>query len=153
MGLRSRSRGLCVRGHQTLKSRSGDKGLARVHQPATEAAWDAVHEALPARWRVGPITFDPGRPAFSVTAIGPHPGRGKIPQSVSGIGEDESAALGDLDDRLRGIPRPDGTRMDELRRRLRLAYLDGAEEWASRELGRGLTRDELGRVIGRYGGV
>jgi hypothetical protein len=25
-----------------------------------EAAWDAVHEALPARWRVAPVTFDPG---------------------------------------------------------------------------------------------
>jgi hypothetical protein len=25
-----------------------------------EAAWDAVHEALPARWAVGPVTHDPG---------------------------------------------------------------------------------------------
>jgi hypothetical protein len=24
-----------------------------------DAAWDAVHEALPARWQVGPVTFDP----------------------------------------------------------------------------------------------
>lgn len=115
-------------------------------------AWDAVHEALPARWRVGPPTFDPGRQAWSVTAIGPHPGRGKIPQSVSGIGEDESAALQDLDDRLRGVPKPDGTRMDELRRRLRLAYVDGAEAWTRHELERSITCDELGRVIGRYGG-
>lgn len=88
-----------------------------------------------------------------MTAIGPHPGRGKIPQSVSGIGEDESEALQDLDDRLRGVPKPDGTRMDELRRRLRLAYIDGAEAWTRRELDRSLSRDELGRVIGRYGGL
>jgi hypothetical protein len=27
-----------------------------------EAAWDAVHEALPAGWTVGPPTFDPGVP-------------------------------------------------------------------------------------------
>jgi len=42
--------------------------------------------------------------------------------------------------------------MDELRRRLRLAYVDSAEEWADAELGRRLTTDELGRVIGRYVG-
>ena len=51
-----------------------------------EAAWFAVHEALPARWHVGPVTFDPGRHAFSVTARGPHPGRGKAPVTVSGDG-------------------------------------------------------------------
>jgi hypothetical protein len=68
-----------------------------------EAAWFAVHEALPARWQVGPVTYDPGvvRPdglmgAFSVTARGPHPGRGKAPVTVSGTGEDEIAALRDL---------------------------------------------------------
>jgi SnoaL-like domain len=60
--------------------------------------------------------------------------------------------LRDLDDRLRGVPKPDGTRLDELRRGLRLAYVDGAEEWTRQNVGRGLTRDELGRVIGRYVG-
>jgi hypothetical protein len=54
-----------------------------------EAAWDAVHEALPARWAIGPVTYDPGAHAFSVTAPGPHPGRGKAPQTVTGNGEDE----------------------------------------------------------------
>jgi hypothetical protein len=126
---------------------------------AGEAAWDAVHEALPARWRVGPVTFDPGvlrsdgqRGAFSVTARGPHPGRGKAPVTVSGTGNTEEAALRDLDDRLHGVPKPDGTRLDELRGRLRLVYVDGAEEWTRETVGRGLTRDELGRVIGRYRG-
>jgi hypothetical protein len=117
-----------------------------------EAAWDAVHEALPARWRVGPVTFDPGRNAHSVTAVGPHPGRGKIPQTVSGSGEDTTAALVNLNDRLRGVPRPDGGQMDALRRRLRLAYVDGAEEWSRTYAGRSLTRDELDRVLGRYPG-
>jgi hypothetical protein len=42
--------------------------------------------------------------AFSVTARGPHPGRGKAPVTVSGTGEDEAAALHDLNDRLRGVP-------------------------------------------------
>jgi hypothetical protein len=117
-----------------------------------EEAWDAVHEALPARWHVGPVTFDPGRHAFSVTARGPHPGRGKIPQSVSGTGEDETAALRDLDDRLRGVPKPDGGRMDALRRRLRLAFVDGAEEWSREHAGRTLTRDDLERILERYVG-
>jgi hypothetical protein len=123
-----------------------------MNEDRRETAWDAVHEALPARWHVGPVTYDPGRHAFSVTARGPHPGRGKAPVTVSGTGEDEAAALRDLDDRLRGVPKPDGTRLDELRRRLRFAYVDGAEEWTRANAGRGLTRDELGRVIGRYSG-
>jgi hypothetical protein len=67
-----------------------------------EAAWDAIHEALSARWHVGPVTYDPGRLAYSVTARGPHPGRGKVSVTVSGTGEDEIAALRDLDDRVRG---------------------------------------------------
>jgi len=53
---------------------------------AREHARDAVHEALPARWLVGPVISDPGvlrsdeqLGAFSVTARGPHPGRGKAP--------------------------------------------------------------------------
>jgi hypothetical protein len=89
---------------------------------AREAAWEAVHEALPARWQVGPTSPHPHTGQWSVTAIGPHPGRGKHPQTVTGTGEDETAALRDLDDRLRGVPKPDGGRMDEMRRRMRLAY-------------------------------
>jgi len=112
-----------------------------------ERAWWAVHEALPDRWQVGPPTFDPGRDAWRVSAIGPHPGRGKLPQTVTGIGIDEVAALRDLDDRLRGVPKPDGTRMDALRQRLRLAYVEGAEEWTRRERGRPMTTDELVRVL------
>lgn len=124
-----------------------------------EAAWDAVHEALPARWRVGPITYNPGvlradghMGAYSVTAVDSHPGRGKIPQSVTGTGPDERAALRDLDDQLRGVPQPDGSRMDELRRRLRFAYVQGAEDWTVANVGRRLPRDELGRVIEKYAG-
>jgi hypothetical protein len=115
-----------------------------------EAAWGAVHEALPARWRVGPVTFDPGRHAWSVTACGPHPGRGKHPETVSGTGEDEIAALRALDDCLRGVPHPDRDRLEELRRRLRLAYVQGAEDWARGHMGRDLTGDELAGVVTRF---
>jgi hypothetical protein len=83
---------------------------------------------------------------------GPHPGRGKIPQTVTGTGDDETAALRDLDDRLRGIPKPDGTRMDELRQRLRLAYIEAAEEWTRDNVGRGLTGHELEGVLTRFPG-
>jgi hypothetical protein len=124
-----------------------------------EDAWEAVHEALPARWRVGTVTYDPGAlradcflGAFSVTARGPHPGRGKAPVTVSGIGQNETAALRDLDDRLRGVPKPGGTRLDELRRRLRFAYVDGAQEWTRGNVGRTMTQEELAGVIDRYGG-
>ena len=118
-------------------------------EAARVAAWGAVHEALPARWRVGPVTYDPGIPGFSVTAPGPHPGRGNVPQTVSGKGEDEAAALRDLDDRLRGVPQPNGSQMDAMRRRLRFAYVDGAEEWSRENVGRSLTDDELSGVLSR----
>jgi hypothetical protein len=114
-------------------------------------------EALPARWTIGPVSYDPGvvraegyRGAFTVTARGPHPGRGKAPQTVTGTGEDDTAALLDLDDRLRGAKPAPGSYLEELRARLRLAYVEGAEEWTRKHVGRGLTRDELRRVIERF---
>jgi hypothetical protein len=123
-----------------------------------EAAWDAVHEALPARWAVGPPTYDPGvvrtdgqLGAFSVTARGPHPGRGKHPETVTGTGEDEVSALRDVEDQLLDVPQPDGGRMNALRRRLRLAYVEGgAEAWGINNRGRIPTSEELGRAIERF---
>jgi hypothetical protein len=40
--------------------------------------------------------------------------------------------------------------MAERERRLRLAYIEGAKEQARDALGRGLTEDELERVIRRF---
>lgn len=118
-----------------------------------EAAWDAVHEALPAGWLVGlPSIADPLRGTWSVTALRRARGRLTQPQTVTGTGPDEVSALRDLDDQLRGVPKPDGTALDAMRRRLRLAYLEGAEEQSQRALGRGLTVDEQERVLGRYAG-
>lgn len=87
-----------------------------------------------------------------MTARGPHAGRGKIPQYVTGTGEDEPAALRDLDDRLRGVPKPDGTALAALQQRLRLAYVEGAEEWSRENVGRVLSREELERVLMRFRG-
>ena len=115
-----------------------------------EAAWDAVHEALPAGWTVGPPTYDPGVPGWSVTARSVASSRRKPPQTVTGTGEDETAALRALDDRLRGVPQPNGSRMAERERRIRLAYLEGAEEWSRETTGRGLTEGELEGVVRRF---
>jgi hypothetical protein len=90
-----------------------------------EAAWDAVHEALPAGWDVGLPSYSRERRAWEVCAVNERStGRGKLPETLIGAGEDAIAALRDLDDRLRSIPRPKGSQMDELRRRLRLAYIE-----------------------------
>jgi hypothetical protein len=43
-------------------------------------------------------------------------------------------------------------RRADLDRRLRQAFVEGAEERSQRELGRGLTADELERVLRRYPG-
>lgn len=89
-----------------------------------EASSDAVHEALPVPSAVG--------------------------QPVRGTGDDATAALRDLNERLRGIPKADGGRRDELRRWLRLAYMDGAEQWTRENVGRGMTGDELEGVLRRF---
>jgi hypothetical protein len=115
-----------------------------------ETAWAAVHEALPAGWRVGPPTFDPGRRVWSVTAWSGTRGGGRPPVTVPGTGDDEMAALRDLDDRLRGVPHPDGSCLDELRRRARLAYVAGAESTWRELTGRPMTApSSSASLIGR----
>jgi hypothetical protein len=116
----------------------------------SKAAWDAVHAALPADWTVGPPTYDPGVSGWSVTARSVAARRGKPPVSVTGTGPDETAALRALDDRLRAVPQPNGSRMAERERRFRLAYLEGAEDQSRYVVGRGLSNDELDRVIRRF---
>jgi hypothetical protein len=119
---------------------------------ALDAAWDSLWEAMPARWTVARPSFDPGARAWSISAVGPDRGRGEVPTSVSGNGEDQVAAIRDLDARLRG-ERSDGPRkLDDLRARLRQAYLAGAEDWAQHQLGRALTQAELAGVGTRFPG-
>jgi hypothetical protein len=55
-------------------------------------------------------------------------------------------------DRLDPVPRPDQDRRARLNQRLRQAFIAGAEEEARRRLGRGLTAEELERVLRRYPG-
>jgi hypothetical protein len=117
---------------------------------AINDAWDALYDSVPARWKIGKPSYDPSRLAWSVTAWGPRRGSSRTPPSVTGSGEDEVAALRDLDCRLRAVPQPNAARQQELSQRLRLAFVDGAEALAMEHLGRRLTRDELRRVLGRY---
>ena len=60
------------------------------------------------------------------------------------------AVLRALDDRLRREPQPHGSRMAERERRIRLAYIDGAEEPSRERTGQGLTEGELEGVIRRF---
>ena len=88
----------------------------------TKAAWRAILDSLPAHWRVGPPSRDPGADGWSVTA------RGEPPVAVIGFGKDEIAALRDLDERLRDVRHPDGSCGDQLVRKSRTAYARDAGE-------------------------
>jgi hypothetical protein len=69
--------------------------------------------------------FDPGIGRWLVTARGRHPGRGKAPETITGTGEDELAAMADLRILLDERTAPD--RAASLEARSRAAFLDGAE--------------------------
>ena len=57
-----------------------------------------------------------------------------------------------MEDRDRPAPHADHQRRERLNKRLRQAYLEGAEEDSRKRLGRGLTAEELERVLWRYPG-
>ena len=78
------------------------------------AAMDVL-ELLPYRWALGPTSYDPGIGRWSYTARRPHPGRGKMPETITGTGEDELAAMIDLAIRLDERRRDD--RRAEIERR------------------------------------
>jgi hypothetical protein len=48
------------------------------------------------------------------------------------------------------VPQPNGSEMEARQRRIRLAYLEGAEEWSRENTGRALTEAELEGVVGRF---
>jgi hypothetical protein len=63
-----------------------------------------------------------------------------------------AATLPLVDDRERRIPDKADQRCARLNRRLRQAFIEGAEEDSRRRLGRGLTGEELVRVLRHYPG-
>ena len=99
-------------------------------------------------WAVGPTSYDPGTRRWTWTARGRHPGRGKHPETITGIGEDELAAMIDL--RIRLDERRRDEKLAEIDRRGRAAFLEGAEERSRTVEGRPLTAYELERVTRRY---
>ena len=118
---------------------------------APERGWSAIHDALPGAWRVGPVFYDPGRHAWTVVARSPQPvGRRGAPGYLEGAGEDEIAALTYLAVALQ--ERRGKQKVADIRRCGRLAYLQAAEAESRRSRGRGLTGEELERVIERMPG-
>ena len=89
------------------------------------AALDVL-ELLPYRWALGPTSYDPGIGGWSYTARGPQPGRGKMPETITGTGEDELAAMIDLAIRLDERRRDE--KLAEIDRRARAAFLEGADD-------------------------
>ena len=81
-------------------------------------------------------------------ASGPHPGRGKSPETIRGTGEDELSAMTDLSIQLGERRR--GDKFAKIDRRGRAAFLEGAEAQFHAAEGRPLTADELARVTKRY---
>jgi hypothetical protein len=67
------------------------------------------------------------------------------------MGEWQHPRIGSMTDRQDEAKALAAHRAD-LNRRLRVAFIAGAEERSRRELGRGLSEEELGRVLRRYPG-
>ena len=83
---------------------------ANVTPTEREATWWPLHDALPAGWRIGELTFGPADERYVLTAMSRRPhGRGKAPeQSVTGRGVDELAAVRALTTALARLVGPDG---------------------------------------------
>jgi hypothetical protein len=73
-------------------------------------------------------------------------------QGRDGDGHVPASGRRNLADMARETERDKAARRAELNRRLRIEFVEGAEERSRRELGRGLTADELRRVLRRYPG-
>ena len=107
-----------------------------------------VLDQLPEGWHVGRISWNPCTRRWAITARGPHPDRGRAPETISGIGPDEPSAVTNLRIRLAKRHRPD--QLAEIERRGRAAFLEAAEAQSQATEGRPLTADELEQVTRRY---
>ena len=111
------------------------------------AALDVL-KLLPDGWLVGRACWNPGTRRWAVTAREQHRDHGRAPKTISGIGEDDVAALTDLCIRLDERRRVD--KLEAIDRRGRVAFLEGADVQSQTAEGRPLTADELERVTRRY---
>ena len=67
-------------------------------------------------------------------------------------GRPGAATLDRVDDLKVRAASPDQERRERLNKRLRQAFIEGAEEDSRRRSGRGLTAEELERIVWRYPG-
>jgi hypothetical protein len=124
-----------------------------MQDDARERAWAAVHDAIAAMpgWAVSPTSYHGEAATWHVAAVDLRPtGRQAKREAITATGATEMAALdalaGLLEDRMVADPRA------VLNRELRAAFVEGAEEDSRRRLGRGLTEEELERVLRHYPG-
>jgi hypothetical protein len=75
-----------------------------------------------------------------------------VPRSDHLLRDGYALPSSSMGDRERHIARPDHDRRARLNQRLRQAFIEGAETDSRRRLGRGLTAEELERVLRRYPG-
>lgn len=122
-------------------------GHGRV-DPVSRALLD-IARLLPKRWLIPP-RYEPGTSRWFASAQGPHPHGGEN-GSISAEGEDELHALTDPVLKLSELGKTD--REATLERRVRLAYVKGAEERSTTVVGMPLTANEQQRVFARYPGV
>ena len=85
---------------------TGRRSASATDPAKYERAALDVLKLLPEWWAVGPTSYDPGTGHWTWTARGPHPGRGKHPERITGTGFDELAAMTDLRVRLEARPKP-----------------------------------------------
>jgi hypothetical protein len=86
---------------------------------------------LPEWWRLGPATYDPGTRRWSITA------RSRPPETLTGRGEDELAAMAKL--RILLHERRRAEKLEAIERRGRAAFLEGAEAQSRKAEGRPLN--------------
>jgi hypothetical protein len=144
--LQNRARSLSAFEHRSLPHRAVPCPDMTVTK--RERAEHDVLELLPDGWRLGRACWNPGTQRWAVTARPAYPGRGKAPETLSGIGDDEMTAMTDLAIRLDERRRAD--MLAEVDRRGRLAFLSRTEQRSWTAEGRPLTNDELERATKRY---
>ena len=105
---------------------------------------------LPEWWAVGPTSYDPGIGRWTWTARGPHPGRGKAPETIAGTGEDELAAMTDLRIRLDERRRPE--QLEAIDRRGRVPVLAPSRRTRRLRPGREGLPPRRGRLGSAAGG-
>ena len=99
-GLGAESLVVALLDHMTGRTRSHDDVMIN-----RESAWDAVHEALPAGWTVGPPGFDAGVPGRSVTQEVERNGKyDSLTTHLEGVTRPRRTTVAAIEDLVGGLP-------------------------------------------------